>query len=608
MESSVDAASDATIEASLDATIDAAMDTALDAPIDSSDDSLIDTSNDSLIDSSDDLSTDVSLDSPIDASLDSPIDASLDSAPDVSLDAPIDASLDSPIDASLDAPIDAPPDVVIVVGDSVVQRNKNPSRDGLFIQPSLTKAAAATLARDSSFTATYSGMVYASPLYAQDGPGGHGAFVVATESNDVFAFDETTGATLWSANLGQGAQSAIPGQPNCSNIVPLGVTGTPYIDLASRTVYVSSALGTAATPSTIRTHAVHALSLDDGHERAGWPVDLSTLTASNTGVAFVPYLQNQRGSLIVVGGTLYVPFGGHSNDCGSYHGWLVAIPTANPAGVTAWATPVVGGGMWGPGGPSSDGTNVFASTGNTFGATTWSGGEAVIRFGAGATFSGSTLDYFAPSNWKTVLDPQDKDMGGSGPVLVDVPGATPSAIVVAMSKYGVMHLLDRANLGGVGTGNGTTGEGVASDLVASDEIINAAAAYRTATSTYVVFHIYNPSSSGAHCPAGTTGDLVAVAISATSPPTLRTAWCADNFGQGSPIVTTTDGTSDAIVWTAGAEGSNRLHGFDGDTGRLVYSGGGSGDVMSTLHRFTSPIAVHGRIVVAGDNHLYAFKP
>jgi hypothetical protein len=41
------------------------------------------------------------------------------------------------------------------------------------------------------------------------------------------------------------------------------------------------------------------------------------------------------------------------------------------------------------------------------------------------------------------------------------------------------------------------------------------------------------------------------------------------FGEGSPIVTTTDGRSNPIVWIIGAEGDERLHGYRGDTGEPI---------------------------------------
>jgi hypothetical protein len=485
-------------------------------------------------------------------------------------------------------------------GASVVQRNNNPTRDGHFVQPTLTKTAAATMKMDTSLAATFTGNVYASPLYVENGPGGKGAFIIATENNDLMALDETSGAKLWSVNLGTAATQTGAG---CGNIAPIGITGTPYIDLSTRTIYVNAAIANAGN---IGTHQIHARSLDDGSAKTGWPVDTSTIHAVNGGVAFNPTLQNQRSSLIVVNGDLYVVYGGHAGDCGDYHGWVMVVPTTNPAGTKGYRTPARGCGMWAPGGPSSDGTGIFVSTGNSFGANTFQGGEAVLRVASGAAFSGNATDYFIPSNW-LALDNGDVDIGGSGPVVVDVPGANPSALVVALGKSGVMHVLNRANLGGQANGNGTTGEGVVSAQVMGGEIINAAATYKTAMGTYVVMHGHQ-GAQGVGCPNGTAGDLVAVKIGAASPPTLTVAWCANNLGQGSPIVTTTDGMSNAVVWTAGSESSRKLHGFDGDTGAVIFAGGATTDQMTGLRRFTSPIAVKGRIIVAGDGHVYAFKP
>ena len=51
-------------------------------------------------------------------------------------------------------------------------------------------------------------------------------------------------------------------------------------------------------------------------------------------------------------------------------------------------------------------------------------------------------------------------------------------------------------------------------------------------------------------------------------------------GSGSPWVTTTDGTNNAIVWVVGAQGDQRLHGYNGDTGAVVYAGGGANELMT----------------------------
>ena len=87
---------------------------------------------------------------------------------------------------------------------------------------------------------------------------------------------------------------------------------------------------------------------------------------------------------------------------------------------------------------------------------------------------------------------------------------------------------------------------------------------------------------------------------------MDTVWCADPGGEGSPIVTTTDGHSYPVVWIVGAEGDNRLHGFRGDTGEPLFEGGGSANKMTGLHHFQTLIAAGDRLYVAADGRIYAF--
>ena len=77
--------------------------------------------------------------------------------------------------------------------------------------------------------------------------------------------------------------------------------------------------------------------------------------------------------------------------------------------------------------------------------------------------------------------------------------------------------------------------------------------------------------------------------------------------RGSPIVTTTDGQSDPIVWIVGAEGDNRLHGFRGDTGEPLFDGGGPDDAMTGLHHFQDLLPAGGRLYIGADDRLYAFS-
>lgn len=470
---------------------------------------------------------------------------------------------------------------------NVLQHHLHPSRDGLYVDAALTKAAAAGLHRDLTFSAQMSGPTYAQPLYVEGGS--KALLIVATEQDNVYAFDAANGDVVWERNLG--APVALADLP-CGNINPLGVTGTPIVDLASRVLYVDAM--TTPDDGVTKRHLIHALAVDSGNPIDGWPVDVNA-TATFNGVAFDSTVQNQRGALQLLDGRLYVPFGGHAGDCGDFHGWVVGVSANDPTSVQSWATRARGGGAWAVSGVATDGASVYVATGNTFGAVTWSDGEAVIRLQPGPLFSLQTTDYFAPSNWPQ-LDAGDVDIGGTGPVLVEVPGATPSQLVVSLGKNGVAYLLDRSDLGGIG-------QQVASLRVASNPIINAAAAYHTAQGTYVVFK-----GAGVGCPGGASGDLTAIRIGTASPPTISVAWCASQNGQGSPIVTTSNGTDDAIVWGIGAEGAERLVGFDGDTGQVVYAGGGANELMAGVRRFETAIVARGRIFVAGDNNLYAFKP
>jgi len=290
------------------------------------------------------------------------------------------------------------------------------------------------------------------------------------------------------------------------------------------------------------------------------------------------------GALAIIGTNLYVPYGGLAGDCGTYYGWVVGVPLNNPATVMAWATQARGGGIWAVGGVASDGLDPFIATGNTFSASSWGGGEAIIHFQPSLVLAGGATNYWAPTNW-SALDGADLDIGGSGPLLVDVPGATPSKLVVALGKDGNVYLLNRTNLGGISLP-------VAQAHVAASSIIQAAVTYRTGQGTYIVF--------------ANSSKLFALRIGASDPPTITNVWNASENGRGSPFVTSTDGTNNMIVWGIGSESDQRLHGFDGDTGAIVFAGGGANELMAGTRRFSTGIAARGRIYVANDNKVYAF--
>jgi hypothetical protein len=461
---------------------------------------------------------------------------------------------------------------------NVTQEHNNPSRDGVYIDSAFTPSAAANLTRDLGFNGTISGNVYAQPLYIEGGPNGP-MIIAVTESNSVYALNATTGLPIWArTDIGL----PVPSTP-CGGFNPTGITGTPVVDLASRRLFFDALINGSPTK-----HFIYSLNVDTGATTPGWPVDLNA-TANYNGINFLSTAQEERGGLALVNGIVYVSFSGYLGDCPTYHGWVVGVDINNPSNVEGWATTAIGGGIWGHGGVASDGTNMFVVTGNTFNtAGNWMGGEAIIRLQAGPTWTGQPTDYWAPTNWFS-LDNSDTDLGGVSATVIDVPGATPSQLVLALGKDSNAYLVNRNNLGGITSP-------VAQTNVSGTNRGTSAVTYHTSQGTYFAFH-------------NDSGAIRAYKISPTNPPTIAFAWNQTQGGRGSPWVTTTDGTNNTIVWYASTTsgGDQRLHAYDGDTGAVIYAGGGANEVMTGTRQWNTGIAARGRIYFGADNKIYAFS-
>jgi outer membrane protein assembly factor BamB len=459
--------------------------------------------------------------------------------------------------------------------DNVVTYHNTPDRHGAYTIPGLTLPAAAAMHLDAGFHASVQGHVYAQPLFWHPA-GGRALVIVATESDVVQALDATTGAQVWEAKLGAPvALSALP----CGDIDPDGITGTPVIDPKAGSLYVAALTSTPAGPRQIVT----ALSLSNGAVLSGWPLDVQAELGKRN-VTFLSAPQGSRSALQFTGGALYVSYGGRYGDCGNYHGTVVQFQTSPAKLVASWQTRAKGGGIWAQGGVASDGQTLFATTGNTFGAQGWSDGEAIIRLRPGLARSMSRADYFVPASWKQ-LDDSDEDLGGTEALPFDIGAAKR---VIAFGKDGNAYLVDGGNLGGMGGSLDVMN-------VSDNAIITAPAILETPDVAMIAF-----TNRGGKC--GSTNITMLRVTTAHAP--VQVAWCAAFGGRGAPIVTTTDGSSNAIVWVPGAEGDNLLHGFNAANGEAVFAGGGA--VMTGLHHFQTLMAAEGRLYVAADGRVYAF--
>jgi Malectin domain/Malectin-like domain len=324
----------------------------------------------------------------------------------------------------------------------------------------------------------YPPRMYASPLYidvvtlsAGKYAGQHVSMVVAATSNgyvyavNAFARNDSAvipaGYIFWSTKLADPASTKPTGPeilaPTMDGGVPLGVMGTPVIDVSTSPgrLYVAS-------DDVTEGWLVYALDITSGKILPGWPVAINNTTLSpvnrNGPTTFqASSAMSQRGALNLSpdGRYLYVPFAGYS-DGGA--GWIVLVDTLSGKLASAFAgapnttDKFANAGIWSSAGAAVD-TNgvVYATTGNgtTQDETTrgyW--GQSVLQWGPGSplTLTGT----YTPFNYCD-MDKFDTDLAGGGPVVVPDLGSTNTStphLLAFGGKQGNMYLLDRDHMPG----------------------------------------------------------------------------------------------------------------------------------------------------------------
>ena len=247
------------------------------------------------------------------------------------------------------------------------------------------------------------GQVYAQPLYVPKlsiNGTSHNVLFVATEHDQIYAFDANSGHLLWERNFlaGTGAMITVTtvssSDVNCSDLTPeIGITGTPVINTATNTMYVvvETKEINALTHLTNFYHRLHALDIRTGRDVVSPHIITGTAKGTGSGsvngiISFDPLLANQRPSLLLADGQVFVSWSSHC-DLGNYHGWLMSFnqSTLAPTGILADTPNGYDGGFWGGGsGPAADANgSIYAATGNGLFDATSGGidyGDSVIRF------------------------------------------------------------------------------------------------------------------------------------------------------------------------------------------------------------------------------------
>lgn len=486
------------------------------------------------------------------------------------------------------------PDGGVVPGIAITTFGVDGSRDSLYVDAAFTKAKLAAiqagggLKPDSTFAPKITGKVYASPLFLENGLNGKDILFVATEENNVYAIDAAAGTVLWTAALGPGATGGF----GCGNISPLGITSTPVLSVARRELVVVGTLNVPANSATPH-HIIFGLSIDTG--ATNWQIDIDETVPD-----FNASYQGQRAGLLLLNDIVYIPFGGYYGDCGNNWGFVMAVPLATaPAGLFYYQPPGRGAAIWAPNGLATDGTSLFVVTGNGEGPQdAWDAGnsDAFLRLDpATLTFSGQPADYFAFSNWQE-LSGNDADFGSNGTVLFQLDGAGSGQLALCIGKSHDAWLIDRTNLGGFYTPNPPLAH-LAN--IASDDAAGGMASYQTPSGRYVVYN----------APCDGTGDTLGVLkVNPGSPPSVSQTFCVSQGVSGadtggSPIVTTSDGVADAVVWGMGAYGDNKLYAVDGETGASIVTS----SAMSAVVHWVAPLVAKGSIYVPANGTVYAFR-
>jgi outer membrane protein assembly factor BamB len=83
--------------------------------------------------------------------------------------------------------------------------------------------------------------------------------IAVTESNNVDALNATTGRVMWQRNVDTPVSLT---RLACGNVVPVGITSTPVVDLASREFFVDAF--TTPDGRTTKRHLIFSLNVDTG--------------------------------------------------------------------------------------------------------------------------------------------------------------------------------------------------------------------------------------------------------------------------------------------------------------------------------------------------------
>ncbi len=275
---------------------------------------------------------------------------------------------------------------------------------------------------------------------------------VGTENDTIYAIGATTGKVLWSLRVGDAVNtSVIDSTPTlsggCGDISPLGITGTPVIDTAANEMFVAEETEVGTDNWQDVQHWLVAVSLSTHTEI--WHRQIDPPGGNDANDYYIP-AEQQRSALTLLGGRIYVEFGGLDGDCGQYHGYVVDLAESGRGSLVSYQIPTGReGGIWGTGGAFvSSAGDLYIATGNgsSNSLSDYDEGNSVVELSPALMRVG----YWAPSDWVQLND-DDWDLGSAGPVAI--PGTSLFFVAgkpAAKGSFG--DLMEDSPLGGIGHG------------------------------------------------------------------------------------------------------------------------------------------------------------
>jgi outer membrane protein assembly factor BamB len=427
-------------------------------------------------------------------------------------------------------------------------------------------------AGDTTITLTNVGNLHRRWVAAFDAAGDGAPILVSNVATSQFAsqtmlFQETLAGTTYAINAHTGAIVW-----KHTTLGPNITTGMPAADPSGQWIYASGVDG--------HVHKLAALTGKEFHG-GGFPLR----------VTWQPQIEKDGTGLNVANGFLYATTGGYVGDGGQYDGHVVTLNLQtgvahvvnslcytvhhlirNPA-----TCPQAKSGIWARAGAVVDpdpsmGGHIYASTGNGQFDANMGGhdfGDTVLAISA----DGSTLlDSFTPTDYQQ-LENGDIDLGSTAPAMLPrQPASNTPLMAVQGGKDGVLKLLNRQHLGGVG--------GELQDVNLAQGFLTAPAVWTDHSGTTWIF-------------VGEDSNVYAlqlVTVNGTS--SLQGVW-SQPFRGTSPVVV------NGIVFAA-TDGA--VNAFDATNGNMVWSSAqqSAGGTIGNVH-WESPIVVKGWVYISDES-------